>query len=157
MIPLPNEIDSTFLNKIQIQKDETLIKFYKNPIYIIGGYQEATNYICKNDECRILIENEASEIIEVNPVRNIFKNLEYDFNTKLTSEMYAFSSAEFNSTNEEIVYDGSSYGIYIQQNSKSGTLEIYEPEYYKNTKNKSMNDLAENFYHIFETYFWYAD
>ncbi len=157
LIPLTDKIDSTLLNKIKIQKDETLIKFYKNPIYIIGGYKEATNYLCKNGECKIIIEGEKPEIEEFIPINNIFKNLEYDFNTKLTSEMLAFSSTEFNSNNEEIVDDGDIYGIYIQQNLKSIKLSIYEPKYYKNIINKSMNDLVKNFLHIFNTYFLYAD
>lgn len=153
LIPLENNTNSVFTDKIQINEDETLIKFYIQPIFLINGYTEATNYLCKNGICRILIENEDDEIIEVKSGRKVFKKLDYDFNKKATSEMYAFSSMDYNSTREEIIFDGVSYGIYIQQNSKSNTLIIYEPEYYKNTQNKSMDDLAKIFYNIFVTYF----
>jgi hypothetical protein len=153
-MPLENGIDSTLINKIQIQNDETLIKFYKKPIMVVGEYIESTNYLCKNGNCRILIENDQSEIINYEPIKNIFQSLEYDFNTKIASEMYAYSSSDYNSKNEEIVFDGSNYGIYIQQNLKSYTLNIYEPKYYKNS---SLQDYVRVFYKIFEKYFMYVD
>ena len=152
-VPLKNGIDSIMVEKIDLKKDETLIKFYENPDYVVGGYSNAVNYICNKYKCKIVIENEDLKIYETKLKSNFFKKINDDFNTKIFSEMLAINSYEYNSLGRVDVFGGTKYGLYIQYGNESFKLLIYEPKHYKSLSNKHLEPLVENFYRLFEKYY----